>query len=263
MASIWSNVIHLKTQESLISDYDNYYITIQDLFKYGIIAFGYIFLICISFYRSVPLLIFLSPIAVLYPFFIRKELAKKRKEKLLLEFKDFLRIIKSFLEASYSIENCFALSIKELAMLHSNDSMMVNEIKSMVSKLKLNTPLVIVFKEFAEKSKVEEIQDFAEVLAIVKTNGGNISKIIANTINIINDKIEVKIEIETMTASKQFEQKMMNLMPFFIIIYMNMSSGEFLRPLYVTFFGRLIMTVALIIYFFSVYLSKKILNIEY
>ena len=88
------------------------------------------------------------------------------------------------------------------------------------------------------------------------------AEIIGNTINVINDKIEVKIEIDTVTASKRFEQKLMNLLPFLIIIYMNISSSSFLRPLYTTLEGRLLMTFALVVYFFSVKISKKILEIE-
>ena len=132
----------------------------------------------------------------------------------------------------------------------------------MISKLKINKPIDEVFRKFAEKTHMEDIMDFSEVFLISKLHGGNISKIIGNTINVINDKIEVKIEIETVTASKRFEQKMMNLLPFFIIIYMNISSSAFLKPLYTTIEGRLLMTFALVVYFFSIKVSKKILEIE-
>lgn len=262
MEKISSNVAHLRIKESLISDYDIYYLSIEDVLKGAVNALIYIVLICIAFYNSMTLLILLVPLSCIIPFFNKKDLIKKRKEKLLNEFKDFLRVLKSFLEASYSVENAFALSVKELTMLHGKDSMMVKELKSIVSKLKLNKPIDQVFKAFADKTHVEDIIDFSEVFEISKLHGGNISKIIGNTISVINDKIEVKIEIETVTASKRFEQKMMNLLPFLIIIYMNISSSSFLKPLYTSLEGRLLMTFALVVYFFSVKLSKKILDIE-
>jgi tight adherence protein B len=196
------------------------------------------------------------------PFFEKDQFIKKRKEKLLNEFKDFLRVLKTFLEASYSVENAFAMSVRDVTMLHGKESMMVKELKSMVSLLKINKPIDVVFKKFADKTHMEDIIDFSEVFIISKLHGGNISKIIGNTINVINDKIEVKIEIDTVTASKRFEQKLMNLLPFLIIIYMNISSSSFLRPLYTTLEGRLLMTFALVVYFFSVKISKKILEIE-
>ena len=254
--------MHLKIQENLISDYDVYYLSTEDLVSGALNASVYAVLISIAFYNSIVVLIISIPIAIVFPFFMKKEYIKKRKDKLLSEFKDFLRIIKSFLEASYSIENAFALSVKELTMLHGRDSMIVKEIKAIVSKLKINKPIDLAFKNFADKTHIEDIIDFSEVFIIAKIHGGNISKIIGNTINVINDKIEVKIEIDTVTASKRFEQKLMNLLPFLIIIYMNISSSSFLRPLYTTIEGRLLMTFALFVYFISIMFSKKILQIE-
>lgn len=262
MEKISSNVAHLKIKENLIADYDVYYLSLEDLFTGAANATMYIVLICIAFYNSIAMLVITIPFAFIIPFFNKKDLIKKRKEKLLNEFKDFLRVLKSFLEASYSVENAFAMSVKELTMLHGKESMMVKELRNIVAKLKLNKPIDVVFKQFADKTHMEDIIDFSEVFIISKLHGGNISKIIGNTINVINDKIEVKIEIDTVTASKRFEQKLMNLLPFLIIIYMNISSSSFLRPLYTSIEGRLLMTFALVVYFFSVNLSKKILDIE-
>lgn len=246
----------------MISDYDIYFLSIEDLLTSAVNVALYIVLICVAFYDSRILLIFLLPLSFVFPFFDKDSFIKKRKEKLLNEFKDFLRVLKTFLEASYSVENAFALSARELSMLHGNESMMVKEIKSMVSQLKINKPIDVVFKKFAMKTHLEDIIDFSEVFTISKLHGGNISKIIGNTISVINDKIEVKIDIDTVTASKRFEQKLMNLLPFLIIIYMNISSSSFLRPLYTTLEGRLLMTFALVVYYFSVKISKKILEIE-
>ena len=262
MEKVSSNVAHLKIKENLISDYDTYYLSIEDLMTNAVQVATYIVLIAIAFYNSMLLLVITLPLSVVIPFFQKTELIKKRKEKLLNEFKDFLRILKSFLEASYSVENSFALSIKEMTMLNGKDSMMVKELRSIVAQLKLNKPIDKVFKKFADKTHVEDIIDFSEVFIISKLHGGNISKIISNTINVINDKIEVKIEIDTVTASKRFEQKLMNLLPFLIIIYMNISSSSFLMPLYTTITGRLLMTFALVVYFISVKISKNILDIE-
>ena len=125
--------------------------------------------------------------------------------------------------------------------------------------------LIILFCDFSGITSIVYnllLLDFSEVFLIAKAHGGNISKIIGNTINVINDKIEVKLEIDTVTASKRFEQKLMNLLPFLIIIYMNISSSSFLKSLYTTLEGRMLMTFALVVYFFSIKVSKQILTIE-
>lgn len=215
-----------------------------------------------SFYKSVVLAILCMPFSIVYPFFRKDIFIKKRKEKLLNEFKDFLRVLKSNLEASYSIENSFMYSKNEMKMLYGEKSLMYTELINMCNRLKMNVPIDIVFDDFSRKTKVSDIQDFSDSLIVIKGMGGNINSIINSVISIINDKIDVERDIALSTASKRFEQNIMSLLPFFIIIYLNVTSSEFLAPLYNTFLGRIFMTVLLGVYFASIYISKKILDIE-
>ncbi|MCQ2609367.1 MAG: type II secretion system F family protein [Lachnospiraceae bacterium] len=259
---VLKNLTNLKIQENLIQDYDVYYLTYKDLCIEGVKIYGFCLLVCISFFRSVWLCILCIPFSIIYPFFRKEIFIDKRKEKLLTEFKDFFLILKSNLEASYSIENSFIYSKNEMKMLYGDKSYMYIELSNMCNRLKMNVPINIVFDEFARKTKVGDIQDFSDSLMVIKEMGGNINSIINNVISIINDKIEVERDIATSTASKRFEQNIMSLLPFFIIIYLNLTSSEFLMPLYTTFLGKVFMVVLLGVYFASVYLSKKILDIE-
>ena len=259
---VLKNVTNLKTQENLIKDYDVYYLSVKDILREGSKAVLILFLIALTFYKSKIIFILFLPMCFIYPFLTKKDLIDKRKRKLLIEFKDFLRILKTNLEASYSVENSFINSVKELKMIHGENSLMLKELLFMIKRLRLSNPIENVFKEFADKTKIDTIMDFSEVFIIAKRNGGNIAKIISNTINIINDKIEIELDIELKTAEKKFEQNIMNLLPFFIILYMNFTSSSFLLPLYTTFVGRLVMTVALVVYYISYSISKKILDIE-
>lgn len=259
---VLKNVTSLKTQGNLIKDYDEYFLNIKDLVREASKAVIILLLIALTFYRSKIIFVIFLPLCFIYPFFTKRKLVDERKRKLLIEFKDFLRVIKTNLEASYSIENSFINSVKELKMVHGEDSMIVKELLFMIKRIRLSNPIENVFKEFADKTKIETIMDFSEVFIIAKKNGGNIAKIISNTINIINDKIEIELDIELKTAEKQFEQNIMNLLPFFIILYMNFTSSSFLLPLYTTFVGRAVMTLALVVYYISFMISKKILDIE-
>lgn len=65
-----------------------------------------------------------------------------------------------------------------------------------------------------------------------------------------------------MNASKRYEQKVMNMIPFGIILYMNFSSPEFLSTLYTTLLGRITMTGCLAVYILAIYLAERIMRIE-
>ena len=52
MEEVSSNVEHLKIKENLISDYDKYYLSMEDLFTSAASVALYIVLICVAFYDS-------------------------------------------------------------------------------------------------------------------------------------------------------------------------------------------------------------------
>ena len=58
------------------------------------------------------------------------------------------------------------------------------------------------------------------------------------------------------------EQKVMNLMPLMILLYVDLSFGGYLDGLYHNIFGILVMTACLAVYLASYLLSEKIMSIQ-
>ena len=75
-------------------------------------------------------------------------------------------------------------------------------------------------------------------------------------------KIEVEREIDTVLAGKKLEGRIMNVMPLFILAYLNLTSKDYLQVLYKNPMGVVIMTIALGVYGMSLKLSEKILDIQ-
>ena len=65
-----------------------------------------------------------------------------------------------------------------------------------------------------------------------------------------------------MLSARRMEQKVMNAVPFGILLYISVTSRGFFDVLYGNLPGILIMTTCLSIYVGSVLLSEKIVNIE-
>lgn len=204
----------------------------------------------------------MSPFCIFYLKFKKSKLIEERKWKLNLEFRDSIMSISAALNAGYSIENAMREAIVDLKILYGDYSLIVNEFEYMVSQIKMNQTIEDVLLEFANRSDLEDIYNFAEVFITAKRTGGDLIKIIRTTSKVIGDKIDVKREIKTLVTAKQFETKIMNMIPLGIILYMWVFSPGFLDPLYHNILGILIMTSALVIYCIAYLLSKKIINIQ-
>ena len=214
-----------------------------------------------TFYRSGRVFLFLSPLGLLYPFYYKKELCKKRKERLKSEFKEGVLILAASLSAGYSIENALSASVTELNMLYGPQGMLAVEFADMARQIGLNRTAEQAFESFAERSVIEEIRSFVQVLTVAKRSGGELVSIMSRTADSIRDKIQVHEEIRTMTASRRLEQRIMNLLPFFIILYIDMTSPGFFDLMYTTATGCFLMTGCLVIYVTAIWLSGRILDI--
>lgn len=187
---------------------------------------------------------------------------RKQLHQLNLEFKEGILILASSLSAGYSIENAFAVSTKELQILYGGQGLIIAEFNAMVHQMKMNHTVEQVLSDFAMRSNLDDVRNFTQVFIAAKRNGGDMVSIINHTASIIQDKVQVQEEIITMTTSKQFEQKIMNLLPFFLIFYIDITSPGFFDLMYTTNLGRIIMTVCLGVYLTALVIAKQILLIK-
>lgn len=192
----------------------------------------------------------------------KKELALKQKRQLNLQFKDAIKSVASALTAGYSIENSFIEAYKDLKFMYDEKAVIVQEFDCIVRGLEVNITLESLISNLAKRSGDEDIGLFSEVFSTAKRFGGDIIGIIKMTADNISGKIDAKREIEVSIASKQFEQKIMNIIPIFIIAYIRLTSPGFFNIMYGNLKGIMLMTVCLAIYIAAYLAGKKIVNIE-
>ena len=197
-----------------------------------------------SVYGMVTVFIFI-------PLCIQREKKKRREQQK-----------ETLLQAGYSMENAWRESEKEMTELYGQDGIFVGELHQINQAVGMNQPIEKLLYEFALRSDCEDIQNFSDVFLFAKRSGGDFHKIIATTIEHISDKIEVEREVQTVISAKKMEQKIMNVIPVFIILYLNLTSGEFLAPLYGNIIGISVMTGALGAYLAAIKISAKMTAIK-
>ncbi|MFI3200071.1 MAG: hypothetical protein R3Y54_00915 [Eubacteriales bacterium] len=219
-------------------------------------------LLAYCFYQSMLALPFLAPIGIFYYKRKRVTCYEKKKSELEIQFKEMITMISASLRAGYSMENACRESLIEIKLLYGERGMIYEELQVIVKKLNNNQSVESLFFELAEKLQIKEVKEFAEILIVAKKYGGDLSKIIQNTSELISEKIEVNREIQTVISGKQGEQDVMNMMPIGIICYMNVTSPDYLDPLYHNIVGIMAMSVCCIIYVLAYIWSQKILRIR-
>lgn len=245
-----------------LRDYRTYRLSAAEYFRYFLSAACAAAATAYVFYRSLPVFFVFLPVAAVWPFLLRKRLGERRREKLRLQFKEGILALASALESGYSVENAFGASLADLRDMYGEDGMITEEFAYIVRQLGMNRTVESLLMNFAARSGVEEIEDFAEIFAVSKRSRGGVVSVITHVTHVIGGRIEVREEILNMTAEKQFEQRVMNMIPFFIVIYVDMTSPGFFGCMYTTAAGRIVMTVCLAVYIASLLMAERFLRIE-
>lgn len=242
--------------------YDKYILTPAQWCLYGLqgVAAGGLF--AYVFYRSIAAFLIFLPFGIIFPIIKKTELKEKRLQKLNLEFKEGILLLSSFLSAGYSVENAFSSSVRELKLLYGEEGLISMEFGHIAGQIRMNRSVEQALLEFAGRSGLDDVKNFAEVFAAAKRSGGELVSIISRTASVIRDKVQVRQEILTMTASKQFEQKIMNGIPFFIVLYIDMTSPGFFDLMYGTGVGRILMTACMAAYIAAFVIARRIMQIE-
>lgn len=216
-----------------------------------------------TFYRSSQVFFWMLPIGIAAGCIMeRRRLLEKRFRDLSMQFKESMMILAASLSAGYSVENALAAGVDELMVLYGKDGLITREFIFMVQQIRMNIPVEKVLGDFADRSGLEDVRNFAEVFSVAKRSSGDLGNIMRHTAEVIRDKMQVKEEIITLTASRQFEQKIMNMIPFLLVFYIEGSSPGFFDQMYGTSLGRILMSGCLLVYLVAYGMAKKILSIE-
>ncbi len=190
---------------------------------------------------------------------------RKRQGKLRLQFKEFLDIISISVSggSGRSMENAVTDSLRELKMIFNEESDIVREISLIVSDYEqAGIPMSQGFAELGERSEIDDISSFATIYKTIEGKTSDFGYIISQTRDIIKDKVEITMEIETSITSAKSEAYMMLILPLVLVVVMSVMGSGFLDALFTTGSGRFSATVGVICTLVSYVIASRVTEID-
>lgn len=187
----------------------------------------------------------------------------KRKDSLLEQFKDLLFILSTSIGAGRGMRDAIGEAIIGIDGIYGSKSVMSKELSNMYKRMDIgNEDDVAVLNDFAIRSNCEDIVDFTITYATCKKTGASLIEALNKAASIIIEKMSIENEIKAMVNRKKKESIVLFLMPFIVILFLNIAAPEYIEPLYKTVAGRGIMTgvIATNIYIYAI--LQKITNVE-
>jgi len=213
-------------------------------------------------YRQLAFAAAAAPLGLLFPRYYADSLRRRRKEKLRRQFKDALQALTSLLSAGRSVENAFKALENDLVLLIGDSrSDLIKELRAIANRLNSGEQLETGLLDFAGRSDLEEVRNFAEVIAIGKRTGGDLVEVVRRTSQLISEKMDVELEVSVLIAQKKFEARIMMGMPFAFVGILGFMAADYMQPMREGM-GIVLMTVCLLLLALCSWWMLRIMDIK-
>ncbi|MGX7417491.1 type II secretion system F family protein [Carnobacterium gallinarum] len=259
-------IIHQRQQDGIgeLIDYADYHMNLKEWIV-AVIGAGLVFSILgYIFYEKPVIILLMSLFGLFFPIQRRKQLLVTRKHVLNLQFKEAVQSLSASLAAGRSAESSFQEVAYDLKLLYPDpNTYILKEFDIINRRVENGEPLERAIEDFAQRSDVEDIMNFADVFVTCKRTGGSLVEVMKRTADIISDKLEVQQDMKVLVSQKKFEAQILNLMPVGMVLLLKLTGGDYLNPLYDwNGPGPVIMTVCLLFLLAAYLIGQKIMNIK-
>ena len=227
------------------------------------IGFGAGFAVLFIFYKIIILSLIGGAILGLVNIFVSSQGAiKKRKKKLRIQFFDLLEAMSVAMRAGNPPIKALESAVDDLSLIYAENSDIITEVKIIIDKFNNAVPLSELFSDFARRSGLEDVASFASVYATIEGKSSRADEIVRETQQIIADKMEIEMEIETMMTAAKSEVNIMLFMPLVILGIVGYAGAGFMDAIYSTAVGRLVSTIGIIVFAASFIMAHKFSQIK-
>ena len=201
-------------------------------------------------------------VGVVYIFVAEQNAIQKRKTRLRVQFFDLLEAMSVAMRAGNPMLKALESAREDLTMIYQENSDIIIELDVIILKFNNAVPLSQSFSDFAKRSGLEDIESFASIYATIEGKSSRADEIIKETQQIIADKMEIEMEIDTMMTAAKSEVNIMLFMPLVILGVIGYAGAGLMDTIYTTTAGRIVATGGLVVFVISFILARKFSNIK-
>ena len=193
----------------------------------------------------------------------KEGILKKRRQEMLRQFRDLLYSI----SASVSSGRNMAGALKEAKTFcgtsYEKTDYIMLELDHMTAMLENgNATDTEVIYDFARRSGLEDIEDFAKIYENCKISGADLKQAINTAVHLIGDKIELEGELQTLLSQKIFEGRIVGLSPFIIVLMIRLTAPDYISPMTESTQGLVVTTIAVGLMLIAAVMTERINKIE-
>ena len=181
---------------------------------------------------------------------------KKRDGRFLVQLADALLSLSNSLKTGYSVPQAINLLAREM------DNPARQEFRLVAQEMQLGTPLEEALGHLAERMESMEMDLTVASVAIARQVGGNLSEIMENIAGTIRERLRVEGRVKALTAQGRIQGIVMCLMPFMLGFIIYLVRPDFIRPVFTTWAGYILIAVIVAWMALGAVIVRKVVSVE-
>lgn len=187
----------------------------------------------------------------------------KRKKIVLGQFKDCLYSFSSSFYSGRHMAEAMIEAEEYLAQIYGKNALLINELRYMSSAIEnVKEDDCKLWIDFGRRCCLKDVQDFAEIYSCCRETGGDLREVVNRASKVISDKIDTEKEINTLLSERKFEGRLIALMPLTILVFLNLTAYDYIKIMYETIQGHILMLGVIVIMVFGLFIIERIVRIE-
>jgi tight adherence protein B len=183
-------------------------------------------------------------------------LYQKRVRKFTVQMIDGLSLMSNGMKSGLSVVQAMSLVVQELP------DPIRQEFNLVLNENKLGVSIEEAFNNLAKRIQCDDVEMFVTSVNILKETGGNLAETFDTITSTIRERIKLEQKIDAMTAMGRMQGMILLAVPAVLggIIYT--SDPDFMRPLFTTTLGWIIIMVVLTLEFVAYFMISRIVKID-
>lgn len=139
---------------------------------------------------------------------------------------------------------------------------MNDELRLVVEQLSLGMSVEAALSDLETRLMLPELRMAVAAILIQRRAGGNLAALLTQTALLLRQRLKMKQDLLAQTAQARFSGKIMGLMPAAVAVVIGLIDPDFMRPLYSTSLGLVLLAVALLAELTGFLVIRKILQVR-
>jgi tight adherence protein B len=190
------------------------------------------------------------------PFLWLAVLASRRQAKFDEQLPSTLQLLSGALQAGHSLQQAVDTVVQEAG------DPIAAEFQRVLTEARLGRPLEEAFESMAKRTRSLDFEWTVMAIRLQRQVGGNLAEVLSTVSQTIRDRYSLKRQIKALSAEGRLSSLILSILPLLLFTALLIFNPLFLRPLFTTRIGIMLMAGAVVLMIFGMFWLKKITEIK-